>query len=107
MELKKTAMLIHEVYSNDLHEFIKSKINRKCVAFSYEEGRGIFSRFLVRKLTEVEADHLNDGLPDRYYLDQWEAYKAGNLSTLRPGIILDGLCEDGYIEPGVYLVVRE
>jgi len=105
MELKKTAMLVYEVSSNDLHEFIKSKINRKCVTFSYEENDGVFARFFVRKLTEVEANNKN--IPPRYYSEQWEKYKAGNLSTLRPGIILDGLCEDGYIEPGVYLVVRE
>jgi len=107
MELKKISRLIHEVSSNDLHEFIKNKINRKCVAFSYEEGGGVFSRFFVRKLTEVEADHINDGLPDHYYSEQWEKYKAGKLLTVHPGIILDGLCEDGHIEPGMYFVIRE
>jgi hypothetical protein len=105
MELKKISRFVHEVSSNDLHEFIKSKINRKCVAFSYEEGSGVFSRFVVRKLTEVEAN--NKHIPPRYYSEQWEKYKAGKLPTLRPGIILDGLCEDGHIEPGVYLVVHE
>lgn len=108
MELKKTTMLVHKVRSSDLHEFIESKINRKCVVFSYRDGGDFSSQFSVSKLTEVEDFNIaNEYLFGRVYSDQWKAYKEGKLLDLHPGILLDGLCEDGYLEPGMYLVLHE
>lgn len=93
--LKCTVETINNVEVNDLEDFIKEVTGHgyECIP-NQEWSNDSNHRFMI------------DGELDEHDRSNWEAFKRGEASNCNFILhaILTGLCADGHIQPGTYLV---
>ena len=93
-ELKVKTETIHSVECRDLESFIKEVTGHDYAPVPYEEwGNDSQHRFKV------------DGIMTNYMLEDWNTFKtSGQSENYLLRTILNGLCADGHIPAGIYLV---
>jgi hypothetical protein len=92
LKTKKESALI--VDHNDLEKFILQCTGHEYECLSGEEwGNDSQHRFTVEsKMNE-------------YDIEEWETFKLnGSTECFKLGYILDGLCKDGFLKAGNYLI---
>lgn len=94
MNLKVKTEAVHVVELNDLEQFIRQTTGHTYEIVPNEEwGNDQYHRF--------EIDDKLGG----YKKEEWEAFKlTGVEHQYRLHTILSGLCMDGHLAPGIYLI---
>lgn len=95
--LKARKETVFRVDAYDLNDFVKQVTGKEYESQCYlEGGHDSNHRFSVDKWKE-------DSDLDNFYVKEWEEFRAdGKDPSVQ--VILDGLCSEGFIEEGVYLI---
>lgn len=82
---------------DDLNTFIKQVTGKRYESECYLDGGHDSNHRFVVSGWEDNTDL------DRFYIKEWEEFKAGGKDP-SVQVILDGLCSEGYIEEGTYII---
>ncbi len=94
MSLKFKVEIINTVEVDDLQRFIKESTGHEYeIVPNQEWGNDEQHRFEL------------DGKIEEWNLEDWNTFKStGEQHRYRLGTILDGLCADGKLDPGLYVI---
>lgn len=94
MNLKCKTETVHSVNYNNLEQFIKQTTGHEYEILPNEEwNNDTQHRFLI------------DGKMLDFHQKDWEAFKStGEQDPFRLRNIMNGLCADGHLLPGIYVI---
>ena len=95
LKVKKETVIRVDAY--DLNDFVKKVTGKEFESQCYlDGGHDSDHRFIV------DGWDKNSDL-DQFYIKEWDLFKKGGKDP-SVQVVLDGLCSEGFIEEGIYLI---